>query len=368
MNVGLAAPSPWPNGDMTETLLKGRYRHLAEIGRGERTVTYKALDTSLERTVVVKVLRERYAADQQLAERFLKSARALASLSHPNIVSIYDVGSDRDLYYVVTEYVEGESLESFLASRPVVGMDESLDIVLPVSDALAAAHHVGYIHGRLTPRNILLGPDGAVKVSDFRVADHPSAALSRGTAYSLYAALYLSPEQAMGRRATPASDVYSAGVILYELLTGHPPFHGENFAEIADQHIRTEPEAVETVNPRISASLSDIVRSALAKTSADRYRTASDLSLALRDYRGGSAAHEFVEGTVAEASAQIGTPPALWPEEMPYQRVAEAETAPPVRGGPLAIDWLGCLVGMAALVAVLGLVPLWLAVYLRYLG
>jgi serine/threonine protein kinase len=128
---------------MTETLLKGRYRHLAEIGRGERTVTYKALDTSLERTVVVKVLRERYAADQDLAERFLKSARAVAALSHPNIVTIYDVGTDRDLYYVVAEYLEGESLESFFVSHPVIATETSLDIIIPVCDALAAAHYAG---------------------------------------------------------------------------------------------------------------------------------------------------------------------------------------------------------------------------------
>jgi serine/threonine protein kinase len=353
---------------MTETLLKGRYRHLAEIGRGERTVTYKALDTSLERTVVVKVLRERYAADQDLAERFLKSARAVAALSHPNIVTIYDVGTDRDLYYVVAEYLEGESLESFFVSHPVIATETSLDIIIPVCDALAAAHYAGLVHGRLTPRNILLGPDDAVKVSDFRAVDHPSAALSAGTAYSLYAALYLSPEQAMGRRATSASDVYSAGVILYELLTGRPPFRGESFTEIVDQHIRVEPEPVDTVNPQISTSLGDIVRSSLAKASADRYRTASDLAAALRDYQRGSAARELVEGTVPEGSAETGMAPDRWPEEMSYQRVGEEEAAQAGPGARFGIDWLGCLVGMAALVAVLGLIPLWLAVYLRYLG
>jgi serine/threonine protein kinase len=353
---------------MTETLLKGRYRHLAETGRDERTVTYKALDTTLERTVVVKVLRGRYAADRGLAERFLKSARAMAALSHPNIVTIYDVGTDRDLYYVVAEYLEGENLESFLASHPLVSTETSLDIILSVCDALAAAHHAGYVHGRLTPRNILLGPDGVTKVSDFRVVDHPAAALSTGATYPLYEALYLSPEQAMGRRATSASDVYSAGVILYEMLAGRPPFHGETLAEIVDQHIRVEAEPVDTINPQISTPLSAIVRSTMTKASADRYRTASDLALALRDYQRGSAARELVEGTVLEGAAEIGIPPDRWPEEMSYQRVAETEAAHSGQTARLGIDWLGCLVGMAALVAVLGLVPLWLAVYLRYLG
>jgi len=353
---------------MTETLLKGRYRHLAEIGRGECTVAYKALDTSLERTVVVKMLRERYAADQGLAERFLRSARAMAALSHPNIVTIYDVGTDRDLYYVVTEYLEGENLESFLASHAVAGPETALDITLPVCHALGAAHQAGYVHGRLTPRNILLEPDGAVKVSDFRVADHPSAARSGGTTYSRYAALYLSPEQAMGRRATSASDVYSTGIILCEMLTGQPPFRGESFTEIADQHMRREPEPVDTANPQISRSLSEVVQTALSKTSADRYRTASDLAAALRDYRGVSATKEFVEGTVVEGSAEIGIPPGRWREEMSYQWVADAEPAHAGQSARLGIDWVGCIVGMAALVAVLGLIPLWLAVYLRYLG
>jgi serine/threonine protein kinase len=353
---------------MTETLLKGRYRHLAEIGRGERTVAYKAMDTSLERTVLVKVLRERYSADQGLAELFLRSARAMAALSHPNIVTIHDVGTDRDLYYVITEYLEGKNLESFLASHAVVDPELALDIILPVCDALGAAHHAGYVHGRLTPRNILLAPDGAVKVSDFRVEDHPSVAPSGGAAQSLYAALYHSPEQAMGRRATSTSDVYSTGIILYEMLTGQPPFRGESLTEIVDQHIRREPQPVDIANPQISTSLSDIVSSALAKTSPGRYRTASDLAAALRDYRSESATKDFVEGTVVEGSAEIGIPHDRWREETSYQWVADAEPAYARQGARLGIDWVGCVVGLATLVAVLGLVPLWLAVYLRYLG
>jgi serine/threonine protein kinase len=353
---------------MTETLLKGRYRHLTEIGRGERTVAYKALDTTLERTVVVKVLRERYAADQDLAERFLRSARAMAALSHPNIVTIYDVGTDRDLYYIVTEYLEGENLESFLASRAVPDPETALDIALPVCDALGAAHQAGYVHGRLTPRNILLGPDGTVKVADFLVADHPPATPSGGAARAPYAALYLSPEQAMGRRTTSASDVYSAGIILYEMLTGMPPFRGESFTEIVDQHIRREPEPVDTANPQVPSSLSEVVETALAKTSAERYRTGSDLAAALRDYRGVSVAQEFVDATVAEGSAEIGIPPDRRWEGTAYRWTSDAEPSPADQSAGLRIDWLGCVVSMAALVAVLGLIPLWLAVYLRYLG
>jgi serine/threonine protein kinase len=350
---------------MSETLLQGRYRYLAEIGRGEHTVVYKALDTSLDRTVTVKVLRERYAADADFAEGFLDAARATAALSHPNLVAIYDIGSDRNLYYVVSEYVEGENLESFLASHPLPSPKRALDIALPICDALGAAHRAGYVHGHLTPRNILLSGDGQVKVSDLR-ASEAAPAPAADMARSPYAALYLSPEQLMGRRATPASDVYSAAIILYEMLTGRPPFCGEFFADIAEQHIRREPPLVHVANPRVPDSLSGIVGRALAKTSKERYRTGADLAQALRDFQRESATREFMEAVQTEQAAAAAVGVRGRPEEDAFSWPVDAESAGAEEGARLPIDFLGCLVAIAAVVATLGLIPLWLAVYLRY--
>lgn len=353
---------------MSETMLKGRYRHLEEIGRGERTVAYKAMDTLLDRTVVVKVLRERYAADQELGEGFLGAARAMAGLSHSNIVAIHDIGKDRDLHYVVTEHVEGQNLESLLATGAPLGLEMTLDIAIAVCDALGAAHQAGYIHGRLTPRNILLADEGQVRVSDFGVSETPAPNDADKATRSPYPAIYLSPEQLMGRRALPASDIYSVGVILYEMLTGRPPFHGESFADIADQHLRREPEPIHDINPQVPRSLSVLIHPTLAKTSANRYRAGSDLAATLRDYWRESARTELAAVAVPlEPVESRRFAPGL-PEDGAYQRTAEEGPAFAEKGSSLGIDWLGCIMGMAALVAVLGLVPLWLAVYLRYLA
>lgn len=353
---------------MSETMLKGRYRHLAEIGRGERTVAYKAMDTLLDRTVVVKVLRERYAADQEFGERFQGAARAMAGLSHPNIVAIHDIGKDRDLHYVVTEYVEGQNLESLLATGATLGLEMTLDIAIAVCDALGAAHRAGYIHGHLTPRNILLTPEGQVRVSDFGVSETPTATHAGEATRSPYPAIYLSPEQLMGRRATPASDVYSVGVILYEMLTGRPPFHGESFAEIAEQHIRREPEPIHDINPQVPRPLSVLIHPTLAKTSANRYRAGSDLAATLREYWRESARTELAAAAVPlEPPEARRIAPGL-PEDGAYPRSAEEDLAFAEESSSLGIDWPGCIMGMAALVAVLGLIPLWLAVYLRYLS
>jgi serine/threonine protein kinase len=354
------------NREMAGTLLKGRYRHLAEIGRGEHTVAYKALDVSLDRTVLVRVLREQYAEDAGFVERFQRVARAMAALTHPNLVGIHDVGTDRDLVFVVTEYVDGPSLEALLTSEGPLETERALAIAVPLCDALGTVHQAGYIHGQLTPHDVLLTLDGQPKVSDFRVEDVLSTESLAGPERSAYAALYLSPEQSMGRRATPASDVYSVGIILYEMLLGRPPFVGEGYAEIAEQHIRRDPEPLHNANPQIPLPLSSVVHSALSRASTDRYRSASELADALRAYQSSSARTLLVDHTEAAGPWQPSTADQLETPTPAYPTAAPREAAPARQDRSQGLDWVGCLMAMVAVVAVLGLIPLWLAVFLRY--
>jgi serine/threonine protein kinase len=365
--MGIESPlNRVPDEEMADTLLKGRYRHLAEIGRGEHTVVYKAHDTALDRPVVVKVLREQYASDPAFVEHFQRAARAMAALPHPNIVGILDIGSDRDLVYIVTEYVEGPNLETLLTSEGPLDVDRALDIAGPICDALGAAHRAGYTHGQLTPRNVLLTDDGQAKVSDFRVEEAPPTAAVPEQARTVYTVRYRSPEQLMGRRTTPASDVYSAGVILYEMLCGHPPFVGESYAEIAEQHIRREPEPLHLANPDVPARLSSVVHTALARTSTERYRSGAEMAEALRAYTA-----ESGRAALLGLLEDVAPPERLAGESLAAETVghpADAhrkETALKPDRGQL-VDWTGCLLATVAIVAVLGLVPLWLAVFLRY--
>jgi serine/threonine protein kinase len=351
---------------MADTLLKGRYRHLAEIGRGERTVVYKALDVSLDRTVAVRVLREQYAQDAGFVERFQRAARVMAAFSHPNLVVVHDVGRDRDLVFAVTEYVDGPSLETLLASEGPLDAEKALAIAVPLCDGLATVHQAGYVHGQLTPRNVLMTPDRRPKVSDFRVEDVPATEPPTGQERPAYVALYLSPEQLMGRRATAASDVYSVGIILYEMLLGRTPFVGESYDEIAEQHIRRVPDPLHVANPQIPIALSSIVHIALSRSSTDRYRVAGELADALRAYQGSSSRALLADRPEAAGPWLPSAPDRL---DMPIparSRTAPLESAPAREDEGRGLDWVGCLMMLVAAVAVLGLIPLWLAVFLRY--
>jgi serine/threonine protein kinase len=351
---------------MAEVLLDGRYDILAEIGRGERTVTYKAQDTSLNRTVVVKILRERYAIQRDFVDRFQRAAQAIAGLSHPNVAAVYDIGSDKGIHYLVTEYVEGQNLESLLASKAPLSIEQSLDIAISVCAALGTVHQAGFVHGQLTPRNILLTEDQQVQVSDFGVVDTPPPLLPGEEFPSRYTSLYLSPEQAMGRRAIPSSDVYTLGVILYEMLTGRPPFDGESFSVIAEKHIREEPEPLHIANPQVPRSLSVLVHRALAKPSTGRYRKATALKDILVDYRRQSEEMEVAERIRLEEKRRALERLREEEEMRTRRRLAEERAPAPVVVQETGPDWVAMILAMIAFIAVLGLIPLWVMVFLRY--
>ncbi len=272
-------------GGLSGRLLNGRYELLERLGVGGMAVVYRALDTRLGRTVSVKVLREQYAGDAEFLERFRREAQAVASLSHPNIVSIYDVGQDGETHFLVMEYVEGESLKKRLERQGPLPPAEAVDIALQILEALEHAHLKRVIHRDIKPHNILLTGDGQVKVTDFGVARAGVQGTLIHTGAIVGSAHYLSPEQARGRPVDARSDLYSLGVLLFEMLTGRVPFQGDDPLAVALKHIQEEPPPVRALNPAVPAALERVVARALAKDPSQRYQSVAEFRADLRAWQ-----------------------------------------------------------------------------------
>ncbi|UCC61945.1 MAG: serine/threonine protein kinase, partial [Anaerolineae bacterium] len=259
-------------------ILNKRYRLVEELGSGGMAVVYKAIDLELGRQVAVKLLRQGYADDAAFLARFHQEARAAASLDHPNVVSIYDVGRDGKLYYIVMEYVEGHSLKSLLQAQAPLPVDAAIDLVIQICAGVGAAHRIGLVHCDLKPQNVLVTPDGRVKVVDFGIARALEAKVDEAGGAVWATPQYAAPEQMQGRPVSPATDVHAIAVILYEMLAGRLPFQGQTAQESAAQPLtRWAPQ----VPPRVE----QIVLQALAKEPARRYRTAAQLGHLLIEYR-----------------------------------------------------------------------------------
>ncbi|HIQ01795.1 MAG TPA: serine/threonine protein kinase, partial [Anaerolineales bacterium] len=271
---------------MEGTLLNNRYRLVELVGSGGMAMVYKGVDTLLHRPVAIKVLREAYASDPAFLARFQREARAAAQLDHPNVVTVYDVGQDGEQHYIVMEYVDGEDLKTLVRREGQLGVDRAVDIAAQIAAGVGHAHKAGIIHCDIKPQNVLVTQEGVVKVTDFGIARALSESGMTDSEVVWGSPLYFSPEQAAGERPTPASDVYSIGVVLYEMLAGAPPFQAEKPAALALMHIREEPLPLSTRNPHVPPQLDWIVRKVLSKEPSARYRTAEQLALVLREYRG----------------------------------------------------------------------------------
>ncbi len=274
---------------MKPTILNERYRLGELIGVGGMATVYRGEDLLLQRAVAIKFLREPYSSAPAFRERFLEEARAAAKLEHPNVVHIYDVGEDEQSRpYIVMELVLGEDLKALIRSSAPLPVPQALDLAEQICAGVGHAHRAGIVHCDLKPQNILVTPEGQVKVADFGIArafsvDQESEDEKEQVVWG--SPHYISPEQVSGEQPTPASDVYSIGVILYELLTGVPPFHDPDPAVLAVKHLREEPPALSEVNPRVPPGLELIVRHVLAKLPSSRYRNADQFKIALEEYR-----------------------------------------------------------------------------------
>lgn len=269
--------------------INDRYEIIRSIGEGGMANVYLGYDTILDRNVAIKILRGDLSTDEKFVRRFQREALSASSLAHPNIVEMYDVGEDNGIYYIVMEYVEGKTLKQLLKKRGSLTLSEAIDIMLQLTDGMAHAHDSYIIHRDLKPQNIMIKDDGQIKITDFGIAMALNATQLTQTNSVMGSVHYLPPEQASGKGSTIKSDIYSMGIIFYELLTGSLPFKGDNAVEIALKHMRDPLPSVREDNPSIPQSIENIIMKATAKNPKNRYDDArqmhEDLLTALDDDR-----------------------------------------------------------------------------------
>ena len=269
--------------------INDRYEVIRSIGEGGMANVYLGYDTILDRNVAIKVLRGDLSNDEKFVRRFQREALSASSLAHPNIVEMYDVGEDDGLYYIVMEYIDGVTLKQLLKKRGNLTLSETLDIMLQLTDGMAHAHDSYIIHRDLKPQNIMIKDDGQIKITDFGIAMALNSTQLTQTNSVMGSVHYLPPEQASGKGATIKSDIYSIGIIFYELLTGKLPFKGENAVEIALKQMRNPLPSLKDDYPEIPQSIENIIMKATAKNPKNRYEDArsmhEDLLTALDDDR-----------------------------------------------------------------------------------
>src|SRR5688572_20041592 len=263
--------------------LSGRYRLDAQIGSGGMSTVYRAMDQTLERQVAIKLMHREIASDSDQLERFRREARAVAQLSHPHIVGVIDAGEDEGRPYIVFEYVEGETLKERIRRMGRLPMDEAIAYAIEISRALGCAHSHHIVHRDVKPQNVLIDAEGSAKVTDFGIARTLDEAGLTADGRVLGTTDYVSPEQALGHDVNGQSDIYSLGVVLYEMLTGDVPFHGENQVTVAMKHVREDLPDLQIRRPEVSASLVVVLERATAKDLAHRHPDAASVELDLED-------------------------------------------------------------------------------------
>ncbi len=265
------------------TTLSGRYRLEARVGAGGMSTVYRATDETLQRPVAVKLMNREVASDSDQLERFRREARAVAQLSHPHIVGVIDAGEDEGRPYIVFEYIEGETLKERIRRQGRLPIAEAVAYAIEIARALGAAHARHIVHRDVKPQNVLIDEEGSAKVTDFGIARTLDEEGLTADGRVLGTTDYVSPEQALGQPVTGQSDLYSLGVVLYEMLTGEVPFRGESQVAVAMKHVREVIPDVRTKRPEISASLAAIVEMATAKRREDRYADDAELIADLED-------------------------------------------------------------------------------------
>jgi len=326
--------------------LNDRYQLLETLGKGGMARVYRARDLMLERYVAVKILREDHTRDPDFQERFRQEAKAAANLSHPNIVTVHDFGLDDDKLFIVMEYVPGTDLKTLLQQRGRFTPREGLPLLIQACAGIGYAHRAGLIHCDVKPQNMLVTPDQRLKVADFGISRAlASIRLDEKNEVVWGSPQYFSPEQASGAAPLPASDVYSLGVVLYEMLTGALPFDATTATKLARLHLDASPPSLIDSLPDVSPALEQILLKVLSKEPSNRYRTADQLGRVLLTF-----------GNIESSPESVPTP-GMVPLAKP---AAQPE---PLKEGSAKMDWISVVLGLLALLAVGGLIPFWVWIY-----
>jgi serine/threonine-protein kinase len=376
------------------TLLNNRYQLIESLGVGGMAEVYRARDLSLERYVAIKILRDEHASEPEFQERFRQEARAAANLSHPNIVTVHDFGFDKGQLFIVMEYVPGKMLKEMINALGRIPSEEAIPLMIQACAGIGYAHRAGLVHCDVKPHNMLVTPDMRLKVGDFGIARALASIHPDEHSEVVWGSpLYFSPEQAAGLAPTPASDVYSLGVVLYEMLTGKTPFIATRPEILAEMHRELIPRPLRDFNPAISPALEQIVLKTLSKEPSARYRTADQLGRVLMNFGNSSPALQLTP----EASPNIhpgaaatlqSTPPTTKPQQVqPGASKPVSRPVTPSKPKPMAvraadqvsveftgeaaesdlgIDWVAVLLGLVAMIAVLGLLPFWVYIFQMY--
>ncbi|MDP1713251.1 MAG: protein kinase [Anaerolineales bacterium] len=369
-------------------LLNDRYQLLEKLGSGGMADVYRARDLMLDRSVAIKVLRKDFSTNAEFQNQFRLEARAAANLSHPNIVTVHDFGFADDLLYIVMEQIPGKDLKQLIRERGRFTVQDGIPLIVQACAGIGYSHRAGLVHCDVKPHNMLVSKDGRLKVTDFGIARAlATIAISERTNLVWGSPLYFAPEQAAGEPPSPASDVYSLGVVMYELLSGTPPFIAATADELARLHISARPIPIREYIPDIPSALEEIVMKVLSKEPAARYRTADQLGRVLLKFGTQPDQPEpepaappviTLKPEVAERLLNQDRPQPLRLEEPASAGYYSPQQPPQIalasfpQGEPDAaraseeIDWASVGLGLLAVLAVGGLIPFWLMIYLTY--
>lgn len=353
-------------------LLNNRYQLLERIGTGGMAEVFRARDLMLERTVAIKVLHETYSDDETLQNRFKQEARSAANLSHPNIVTVHDFGFDNGQLFIVMEHIPGRDLKTILRQRGRYTVEEAIPLLVQACAGIGYAHRAGIVHCDVKPHNMIVTADGRLKVTDFGIARALSTIMPDERADVVWGSpQYFSPEQAVGEAPSPASDVYSLGVVLYEVLTGALPFTAPSSEELARLHLEQPPIPPSEYVPDIPPALEQIILKVLSKEPSARYRTADQLGRVLlrfgtqREIPSTPALDLTPEAATAYQKPDPSPSRPRPPISLPEITVPEI-TMPEIEIPEVEIDWVSVGLGLLALIAVGGLIPFWIYIYFLY--